>query len=159
MRHGKSSWHSDADRDFDRPLNIRGKKDVPRMAAALHNKGVRPDIIISSPALRALTTARLLCASVHFPMCHIKTFDILYMAPVNTLCSIIHGYNDNWKEVIQIGHNPGLTRLINYFLPDRLDNLPTAAVMGLRASVDTWQAFTPDTVRELFYLFPKGLND
>ncbi|RMH66049.1 MAG: histidine phosphatase family protein [Calditrichaeota bacterium] len=159
MRHGKSSWEAGAQNDFDRPLNTRGKRDVLRMAKALHDRNARPDIIITSPAVRALTTARLLCASVQFPMCHIKTLDILYMAPAHTLLSLINSYNDHWNEVIQVGHNPGLTQLVNYFLNDRLDNLPTAAVMALRANVDSWQAFTSGTVHEVFYLYPKGLPE
>ncbi len=157
MRHGKSAWHSGAERDFDRPLNPRGKQDVPRIAHALHDRKAHPDIIISSPARRAITTARLLCASVQFPLCRIQEKDSLYMAPLKALTSAIALLDGKHTQALLVGHNPGLTHLINYFLGDRLDNLPTAAVMGLEARVEDWQAFVPGVVREKFFISPKTL--
>ncbi len=157
MRHGKSAWHSGAEKDFDRPLNPRGQRDVPRIAHALHDHKAHPDIIISSPARRAITTARLLCASVQFPLCRIREMDSLYMAPLKTLTAAISGLDEKYTQALLVGHNPGLTHLINYFLGNRMENLPTAAVMGLEAGVDDWQAFVPGVVREKFFISPKSL--
>ncbi len=155
MRHGKSAWLSGAETDFERPLNPRGRRDVPAMAKTLHERNVRPDIIISSPARRAISTARLLCASVQFPICHIEEREPLYMASLKKLLTIISGLNRQHEQVILVGHNPGLTDLVNHFLGERLANLPTAAVMGLEAEVDDWQAFVPGIIREKFFISPR----
>ncbi|HHM02504.1 MAG TPA: histidine phosphatase family protein [Caldithrix abyssi] len=157
MRHGKSSWTTGAENDFERPLNPRGKEDVPRMGDALHQRAAHPELILCSPANRATTTALLLFSSVNFPLCRIRQSELLYMASLKILTAIISDLDNEHNEVLLVGHNPGLTRLINHFLGQRLDNLPTAGIMGLRAEVDDWHAFVPGIAEELFYISPKTI--
>ncbi|MBK8473109.1 MAG: histidine phosphatase family protein [Sphingobacteriales bacterium] len=78
IRHAKSSWDDGAISDFDRPLNARGQHDAPRMGAWLREKGITPDLIYSSPAQRALSTARLIAHETGYSLADIITKDILY---------------------------------------------------------------------------------
>jgi len=77
LRHAKSSWKDLTLSDFDRPLNKRGKRDAPLIAKKLKEKGIRPDIIISSPAKRARKTAKIFAKTLHVAL---KTEEKLYEA-------------------------------------------------------------------------------
>ncbi len=139
LRHAKSSWKDPGLSDHERPLNKRGKRDVPEMGKRLKSRGVLPDLILSSDARRALDTALPIAEMMGAPADAIRRKAGLYHASDSSILELIKGLNDRWGQVMVAGHNPGLTDLANNFLPDFLPNLPTAGVVELCFDVDTWR--------------------
>lgn len=139
LRHAKSSWKLRSLDDFDRPLNNRGIRDAPFMGEILLKKNIFPELIISSPALRAITTAKIIAEKLKYPVSNIKKDKNIYEASALDLLSVIKQTNNKLKFLILVGHNPGITYLINLISDTRLDNLPTAGIVCLKKEVDSWE--------------------
>ena len=75
IRHAKSSWKDTTLKDFERPLNKRGRHNAPLMGRVIQDSGLSFDRMVSSPAERAITTARLIAAQLGYPEQQIQTLD------------------------------------------------------------------------------------
>lgn len=142
VRHAKSSWDDESLPDFDRPLNNRGERDAPRMAKRLKEKRVFPDIMLSSPANRALTTCRVMADVLQFSVNKIQTDKRLYHASAQEILDVLRQLPDRAddEEVVMLfGHNPGLTEFVNLLLDESIDNIPTCGVVGCIVPLDTWK--------------------
>ena len=104
IRHAKSSWDDTALPDKDRPLGDRGRRDAPKMGKRLAKRDVKPDLILSSPARRALTTAEIIAKKLNYKRKDIVVDDRLYAAAVHGLLNVIHGLGDKLERVILFGH-------------------------------------------------------
>jgi phosphohistidine phosphatase len=155
VRHAKSSWDDPDLDDFDRPLNERGEKDAPHMGKRLRDKSVNPDVIYSSPAVRAITTATFIAKALDYPVKEIKTDRRLYHADLDVLMEIVHRSDDNHDSIMIAGHNPGLTEFVNNLMEDKISNLPTASVMAIEFDVDTWRGVAWSKGHRLFFEIPK----
>lgn len=113
MRHGKSDWSSNARSDFDRPLAKRGVKTAGKIGKWILQNGHSPDIIVSSPALRAKSTTRLVCEAINRPESEIIYDERIYDADVEDLLAVISDHVVS-KNVLLVGHNPGLDELVDY---------------------------------------------
>jgi bisphosphoglycerate-dependent phosphoglycerate mutase len=112
IRHAKSSWDDTALPDKDRPLNDRGKRDAPKMGKRLAKRDVKPDLILSSPAKRALTTAEIIAKKLDYKLKDIVVDDRLYAGAVHDLLNVIHKLGDKPKRVI-----PGRVFCSTWWLP------------------------------------------
>jgi len=130
VRHAKSSWNHPELSDIERPLNKRGKRDAPFIGNLLKEKSVKPDILISSPAVRARKTASVIAEIIGYPKSKIFIDENIYEASSTELINIIHGFDDKYDSVMMFGHNPGLTMVNNYLTDSFIDNIPTCAVVG-----------------------------
>lgn len=127
VRHGKSSWKDLSLKDFDRPLNKRGKKDAPFMAELLKEKGIRPDIIISSPAKRARKTAEEFAKALKVG--NIVFDEKIYYEDESDLLKIIDKAAKKHDTVFIFGHNPTLTDTANSLIEEeKIDNIPTTGI-------------------------------
>jgi phosphohistidine phosphatase len=159
IRHAKSSWDSMGLSDFDRPLNERGHRDAPVMAARLHKAGVRLDALISSPANRALTTAQYFAEAFDFKKKEIITLDRLYHASAETIYDVItRELEDKWDSVAIFSHNPGITYFANSLGVVDLDNMPTCGVMGVRVNITSWEAFKNAPCGLILFDYPKKIQ-
>jgi phosphohistidine phosphatase len=158
IRHAKSDWGNSSLRDFDRPLNKRGKTNAPEMAQRLVDRQIRPDAIVSSPALRAITTAKLFAEAWGIPPESIQKEPSGYEASARTLLSIVNMFDNAHEQVAMFGHNPGLTDLVNY-LGGHLDNLPTCGVVIIEFPFDEWQLVSFSTGKIVYYDYPKSGDD
>ena len=95
IRHAKSSWDSKAETDFDRPLSDRGRKDAPRIAAFLAGKDLEPNQIVTSPAARALTTARMIAGGIGLEEDRILEDRRIYLADLHHLQSIMREFSED----------------------------------------------------------------
>ncbi len=138
VRHAKSSWDDDNLPDRFRPLAERGERDAPVMGARLAAQGVEADLILSSPATRALSTAEALAEEIEYPVEEIVTDERIYGADPSELLQIIRRLDPALGCVILVGHNPELTELVNDLSPVRVDSLPTCAVVTLEYRADRW---------------------
>lgn len=155
VRHAKSSWEDSTMSDFDRPLNNRGLHDAPMMGLKLKELGFIPDQIISSSANRALSTAKLLAESISHPLSKIIETKALYLADLSTMLKIVNSVNDEIDSLMLVGHNPGMTQIINYLAAENLFNLPTCSLSGIRFFIDNWEAVSMGLGKQFVYEYPK----
>jgi len=155
IRHAKSSWKDAALKDFDRPLNKRGRHDAPLMGRVIQHSGLRFDRIVSSPAQRAITTARLVAAELGYPEQQIQAREDLYEASAGQLLRCVQSLDDGWHSVALVAHNPGLTQLCNELSDAAIDNLPTCGVAVMDFDVDSWQAVHPQLGRLTRFEYPR----
>jgi phosphohistidine phosphatase len=155
MRHAKSSWKDHTLADVDRPLNKRGKHDTPLMGKLMHQKGFFPQEIISSPAERALSTANLFCNEIEFPHKKLKINHNLYAASSSEMLTVIKSLSENIESVLLIGHNPGLTDLVNYLSESQVENVPTCGIVELFSKKKSWQEIEFGSCRMGFFEYPK----
>ena len=137
-RHAKSSWQDGSLADIDRPLNKRGKQNAPEMGRRLRRLGLRPDLVISSPARRARHTAKLLAKECGVPRKKIHLIPEVYDSYPAKLLQLIQGLDNRWNTVLIVGHNPEVTILANLLADLGLDNVPTGGIVALDFEVGAW---------------------
>lgn len=158
IRHAKSDWGNAGLDDFDRPLNKRGKANAPEMAERLAKQKIVPELIVSSPALRALITAKFFAETWEIPAKSIQLAPSIYEASVKTLLSVINNLPHQYDFIAMFGHNPGLTDLVNYF-DVVVDNMPTCSVVYLEFPFDDWKMISAATGKVLLFDYPKSGED
>ncbi len=155
LRHAKSSWDNTDLVDFDRPLNGRGRKNAPEMARRLKAAGVRPSLILSSPAKRAWSTAKIIAAEISYPIEFLQRDRDLYHAGTQRLLDILAAQDEGFKNILLVAHNPGLTDLANELVPGLTNNLPTCGFVAVKVEVDTWDLRARKSAELIEYNYPK----
>jgi phosphohistidine phosphatase len=154
-RHAKSSWDHQGRSDIDRPLAERGLDDAYTMAGRMKKLTERPQMIISSPANRALHTAVIYATGLGFPFSGFHIDPNLYMAGEDTILDIIYGIDNSIGSLMLFGHNPDFTYLANYFLPRPIDNIPTCGMVKLVFETDKWEDISKNNLSDNSFDFPK----
>jgi phosphohistidine phosphatase len=154
VRHGKSAWNNPNLTDHDRPLADRGLNDVPEMGLRLKEKGIVPDLILSSPATRASQTAEIIAEVLHIPKSIIAFDKNLYHASYAMILKCIQRQDDSNELIFVVGHNPGLNDFID-FMGGNLENLPTSGQYGFMVDTDHWIQLRPENVKTWFIDYPK----
>jgi phosphohistidine phosphatase len=158
MRHAKSSWKDTTIPDHDRPLAKRGQRDSNRMGELLGQRELIPQMILSSSAVRAEETARIINA-VCGCNCEVILSDKLYLAEAGTYITELSKLPDELERVMLIGHNPGLEALLQV-LSNQIESLPTAVIAYLSLPIQHWADLTSTTEGELVELWrPKELAE
>lgn len=137
VRHAKSSRDDPALPDRERPLNDRGLHDAPRAGKRLADRNVKPDLIVSSPALRALTTAQLIADEIGYKRKDIVVDDRLYGSSAANLLAFVHTLDKKLDRVMLFGHNPEFTDLAHR-LSSEIADMPTCAVAEYRYDTKAW---------------------
>lgn len=157
VRHAKSSWNEPSQSDFDRPLNDRGHKDAPRMAKRLLKENISIDAFVSSPAVRALTTAEYFAEAYDVKKKKVIQEPSLYLAEPKVFFNIISKLDDDYKTVAIFSHNPGISEFVNQLGVARVDDMPTCAIFGVQADVKSWKDF--ESAEKKFWLFDYPKNE
>jgi phosphohistidine phosphatase len=155
VRHAKSSWKYPDLEDFERPLNKRGKHDAPMMGRRLNDKKISPDLIISSLAVRAATTAKIISECLSYPLDKINYNDQLYEASGLSLMNIISEIDNQYKSVMLVGHNPGLTTVANLLSDKQIMNIPTCGIFSLEIDISSWSEISENCAMFSFFEYPK----
>ena len=156
MRHAKSSWDNSELADFDRPLNGRGRQDAPRIGQLLAREDLTPDLIITSAARRAATTAELVALAAGYDGDIRYTRD-LYLADADTYLELVRETGDDVNRLLLVGHNPDIAELVSQ-LAGHDEHMPTAALAHFRLAIDAWSELSDETAAELVALWrPKEL--
>ena len=137
IRHAKSSWGDTALPDKDRPLNDRGRRDAPTIGERLAKRDVKPDLILSSPAMRALKTAEIIARKLDYRRKDIVVDDRLYAVGADDLLDVIRKLGDKLERVMLFGHNPELTELAHR-LSSKITHMPTCAVAEFTFDAKSW---------------------
>jgi phosphohistidine phosphatase len=155
LRHAKSSWDEPGLADFDRPLNGRGKRDAPVMGQRMKAAGIRPSLIVSSPAARAWSTAKIVAREMAYPVEFLQRERDLYHAGTEKLFDVIARQDEGFNSIVVVAHNPGLTDLANKLIPGLTSNLPTAGYVSVLIDTDTWELRSRKSVDLIEYNYPK----
>lgn len=155
VRHAKSSWKHRELSDRERPLNKRGKRDAPAMAQRVADAGIRPSQIISSPAVRAWTTARIFANELGYPAEFLQREDGLYLASLDNLLDVVATQDAGFNHLMLFGHNPGLTDFANYLVPGLTSNLPTCGVVSVSLECDDWMLYDRPVTELVLHDYPK----
>ncbi len=135
LRHAKSSWDSDVPSDFERPLAQRGLKDAFRIAAWMGSRGIVPDHIVSSPAVRAIQTVQQICVRLALPEELVRRDEHLYLASLATLLQVLAGVPATAGFPLLVAHNPGLDELLLYLCGEGLPYTGSGKLMTTAALV------------------------
>jgi len=154
VRHAKSSRNEPALQDKDRPLNNRGKRDAPKMGKRLAKREAIPDLILSSPAKRALKTAQLIAKKLDYKLQDIVVDDRLYATGADELLHLIRKLGAKPKSVMLVGHNPELTELAHR-LSNKITRLPTCAVAEFTFNAKSWSATGKDKPESIALYTPE----
>jgi phosphohistidine phosphatase len=155
IRHAKSSWEDEKLADFERPLNKRGKKDAPFMGDIIKETVGKPQLIISSPAKRAFSTAKKIAKSLNYSKSEIKTDLKIYHAEDTELIRIIKKISDKYDFVALVGHNPSITEVANILGDSQIINVPTAGVVVMEFDLNLWEEIKIKSGKVITFEYPK----
>ena len=137
LRHAKSSWKDASLSDNERPLNKRGIRSAQLIGKFIARRKLAPEVVLSSPAARARETAEIvvdvakLNVVVHYD-------ERLYLASSRTLMEVIAQVEDQFAQVLVVGHNSGMEDLVGV-LTGQESHMPTAALARVRIEVESWR--------------------
>ncbi len=154
-RHAKSSWEYPELSDEERPLLRKGIKRTRKTGSFLKDNKIRIDHIISSPAVRAYETARILAEVLNYPEDHLKVVNSLYHANTNVLLDQLYSLPDEINSVMLVGHNPMFTSFANHFLTTKIDWLPTSGIVSIDFNTDKWENIMMAERETRFLIFPR----
>jgi len=157
VRHAKSSWDNFSLKDEDRPLTDRGKKNAPEMAKRLLKKKVPIDVILSSPAKRAKSTAEYFAAEYDIPKKKIILIPELYMASNEAFVKTIRNAPGKADSIALFSHNNGITQFANELSETRIDHMPTCSVFAVKVDIKDWADFQPGKTEFYLFDYPKSL--
>lgn len=158
VRHAKSSWDDPQLRDVDRPLIEKGIKKTGRVSDFLMPKGLKVDLIISSPAVRARETAKLYAPTFAYDPDKIIIDPKIYEHSANSLMEILFELDNTIRSVMLVGHNPGFTDFANRFLDSTIDWLPTSGIVCINFQTDKWEEISITKKSTSFVVYPGMLS-
>lgn len=155
LRHAKSSWDDPELKDFERPLSKRGRTDVPAMGERFQQRGDALQCIISSPAVRAKTTAKLFADAIAYPQDEIASNPELYFAGSGMFLKAASLLDDSCSEAMLVGHNPAITDFANLMADAGIENIPTCGLVKMTLNIDDWSDIEPGTATLVEFDYPK----
>lgn len=158
VRHAKSSWDISNIPDYMRPLLEKGKKRIKKAIDHLLDQKISVDYIISSHAVRAHETAKIIAHALHYPQDQIKIDPQLYITDGDGILDQFFDLPDRYDNVMIVGHNPALSEFVNKYLPEPIDHLPTSGIASISFKTDKWEEVPTSGYTINFVLFPKELE-
>lgn len=158
VRHAKSSWDDPSLSDHDRPLNELGIRKTKIIVEYLKRNKVKPDLLKSSSANRALSTAEIIAKAINYPIEDIEIEDNLYHASSEEVYSELFVLPNSINSVMIFGHNPTFTYFVNGFVNPKMDNLPTSGVVSISFETDEWEKIAMVDYKINFVVTPKLLR-
>jgi phosphohistidine phosphatase len=156
VRHAKAGGRDTPTPDFERPLNRRGERDVPMIGERLARRAVRPDRLVASGAVRAMSTARALADVLKYDVKTIDEDNRIYAADAGDLLALVRGLRNDWESVMLVGHNPAITDLVNALTDEIIENVPTCGVLEIIFDADDWTRIEVGAGRLAAFDYPKN---
>jgi phosphohistidine phosphatase len=156
VRHAKSDWGDLGLKDFDRPLNKRGKRDAPEMGSRLRYRHYYVDLIVSSTSKRTVETTQRIAREIDYDEKKIVWLDELYHANKNQIREVLYGINDKKKSVMVVCHNTGITDFVNSFGTYISDNMPTCSMVAFQFDTDSWVKIDSAPCKFIFFDYPRS---
>jgi phosphohistidine phosphatase len=157
-RHAKSSWDDPNVEDIDRSLKSTGIQDAYLMGKHLKSKGISPEIILTSPAARAINTAVIFASQFNYPPEEIKIFQKIYESAPNDIIEAVLSAKTKANSIMIFGHDPSLTNLVFQLTGKELEKIPTSATAGIELQINDWNELSSAEGKFLFLEKPKELR-
>jgi len=166
FRHAKSDWQDPRARDFDRPLNERGRRGAAIMGKHVRDHGVRWERMLSSPAIRCAETIEIACQAAGQPVA-VQWDRRIYLASSVTLADLLREQSGDPASILMVGHNPGLEDLIFDLVPDDgssplrdvvEEKFPTASFAVLELDIESWADLKDRCGRLVHLTRPRDLD-
>jgi phosphohistidine phosphatase len=158
VRHGKSSWETAGLTDEKRPVLPKGEKKTKLVAGYLVKEGIKADLIISSQAVRAYETAKIIAECLDYPAKKILQDRRIYDGPYDRLLDLIYGTSNEVESLMIVGHNPLITQLANLFLHPGIEDMTTSAIVCIAFGTDKWEEIPSSRAEMKFHVFPQMLK-
>lgn len=158
LRHARANEKMSDQQDIDRTLNSTGLQNATRMGMNFFKKGCQFDIIISSPAIRAIYTASLIAEQLKYETNRIHQNAELYEASIRTLLRVVNQLKDEWKSVLIVGHNPSVTYLAEYITKAEIGDMTTCGVAHIQFNNMNWEEVSEGNGNLISYEYPDLLN-
>ena len=158
-RHAKSSWGNPGLADIDRPLNGRGKKAAPLMGKLIVDRGENPELLISSPANRAFSTAKEFAKEMGCAETNIIVNRAIYGAGAHQLLNLVQDVDDLYNSIMLFGHNPTFTSFCNMLSGENILNIVTCGVVRIDFEFSSWKNIDFNSGRMIYYEYPKKYTD
>jgi len=155
VRHGKSSWEFDV-RDQERPLKKRGVNDANKVSQEFKKIEYFPDLIISSPANRALSTCKIFMKNLDYPEKALLVSEKIYDFGGNSVLNLIKELDDGHQKIMIFGHNHAFTSISNLLGNNYIDNLPTSGLVMININIDSWKDLERGETQ--LTIFPRDLK-
>src|SRR6185312_58878 len=156
IRHAKASWDNAEVSDFDRALTSTGEIDAHTLGKQLHDQGVIPDLIISSPAKRAIDTAQIMAEELNFPLEKVIMDTLIYNGDMEELVELITRFDRKVNTALFFGHNPNLTWLVHYFCEGAKMNIPTCGIAGIYFTIHDWAQLVNAEGKLTLFIHPQN---
>lgn len=158
MRHAKSAWGEPGLDDFERPLLEKGKKRTRTIIEYLKKKDVKPGLLLSSPAVRALQTAQIMLHGLGMDKEALRIEKSMYTSDSEQLEDLFFDLPSTVDEILMVGHNPAVTNFVNRFIDAKIDALPTSGTVALAFDIKDWEDVLNVKPKLRFVAFPKMLG-
>jgi phosphohistidine phosphatase len=167
LRHAKSGWDVQVERDFDRPINARGRRGAELVGQYVKRQGMPVDRIVASPAVRVTETLDLFQPAANLDTIEPVWDRRIYLASAATLIDVLRDTGKDAENLLIAGHNPGLEDLALMLAPEAdggslrervEEKLPTAALVRLELDIDDWQALDVNMARIVDFIRPRDLD-
>ena len=159
VRHAKAQQQSIDNTDFSRELADRGLRDASLVGSYFKQQGFSVDMIISSPAARALATAELMAQQMEYKLQAIHTNEELYMASVRTFLQVVNQLKDEWNSVLITSHDPAVTYLGEYLSDAEVGHMTTGSVMAISFETDSWAEVSENSGSLESFITPRKIKD
>ena len=158
VRHAKSSWKHKSFSDFERPLRKKGVEDLRAMIDVLKARNVRPDLLMTSPAIRAIQTAVLVTQGLDMPSDSMRMKNELYLGTCEQYLDCVKTLSQECQSAMIVGHHPGVTDTINSLLGEELHRAATSSVHAIQWDEATsWKKCLNNPGQLVFAMKPKNL--
>ena len=158
VRHAKTEPGRSGQEDWDRALEPRGQRDAPEMGQRLKGRGLKPDLILASPAVRAISTATIFARELGVPAAKVVQDERLYLAPPKDLIKVVRELGGDVTHLMVVGHNPGISEFADRVSADRsVDTMPTCAVYTLEFEIASWSEIDWSTGVDADFDYPKKI--
>lgn len=159
VRHAKSDWDNSELLDIDRPLNERGYSDAIRMSQFLKENKISPDLIITSPAIRAISTALIFTRNLDYTTSEIAIQPDLYESSQKKYLSCIAKIENKHKSAMLFAHNPFISEVANALTDALNSEMVTCAVVGISFDdCQEWKSVAKSKGKLELYEFPKNIS-
>ena len=153
IRHANANSHTINCDDYDRVLSQKGEEEATFIGKLLFNKNAIPDLILSSPAKRTMSTAEIISKEIGYQK-QIVPNQYIYEAYVTSLKEIVEYIDDEYETVFLVGHNPGVS-LLAYMLCGIKETFVTCGVVEIQFNCDSWMEVSKDNASFISYEYPK----
>jgi phosphohistidine phosphatase len=158
VRHAKTEPGRSGQEDWHRALEPRGQRDAPEMGRRLRGRGLKPDLILSSPAVRAISTATMFARELGVPAARIVEDERLYLAQPKDLLKVVRELGEKTPHLMIVGHNPGISEFADRLSAERsVDTMPTCAVYTLEFELSSWSELDWSTGVNADFDYPRRL--